>query len=87
MLALLIKHPDFINEAEWRLVSNPVELTKRLIRLREGRTGIVPYIELIIARDNTDPRFTVHTLIGPAICHDPRNTNLAQIAYCDDFIL
>lgn len=86
-LAPLIKHPDFIKESEWRLVSDPVDLTKRPIRLREGLTGIVPYIELIIAKDKTDPRFTVHTLIGPAIRHNPRNTNLAQIAYCDDFIL
>ena len=86
-LAPLIKHPDFIKESEWRLVSDPVDLTKRPIRLREGLTGIVPYIELIIAKDKTDPRFTVHTLIGPAIRHNPRNTNLAQIAYCDNFIL
>ena len=44
-LAPLINHPDFIKESEWRLVSDPVDLTKRPIRLREGRTGIVPYIE------------------------------------------
>jgi Protein of unknown function (DUF2971) len=86
-LAPLIKHPDFIAEAEWRLVSDPVNLKKRPIRLREGKTGIVPYVELKIAKDKTDPRFTVHTLVGPSIRHNPRNTNLAQIAYCDDFIL
>ena len=86
-LAPLIKHPDFVNESEWRLVSDPVDLTKRPIRLREGRTRIVPYLELTIAKDNSDPRFTVHTLIGPAISYSPRDTNLAQIAYCDDFIL
>jgi hypothetical protein len=86
-LAPLIKHSDFVAEAEWRLVSDPVDLTKRPIRLREGKTGIVPYIELTIAKDKADPRFTVHTLVGPSIRHNPRNTNLAQIAYCDDFIL
>lgn len=86
-LAPLIKHPDFIAEAEWRMVSDPVDLTKRPIRLREGKTGIVPYVELRIAKDKSDPRFTVHALVGPAIRHNPRNTNLAQIAYCDDFIL
>lgn len=86
-LAPLIKHPDFIAEAEWRLVSDPVDLKKRPIRLREGKAGIVPYLELTIAKDKTDPRFTVHTLVGPSIRHDPRNKNLAQIAYCDDFIL
>jgi len=86
-LAPLIKHPDFIAEAEWRLVSDPVDLKKRPIRLREGKAGIVPYLELTIAKDKTDPRFTVHTLVGPSIRHNPRNTNLAQIAYCDDFIL
>jgi Protein of unknown function (DUF2971) len=85
-LAPLIKHPDFIAEAEWRLVSDPVDLTKRPIRLREGKTGVVPYVELTIAKDKSDPRFTVHTLVGPSIRHNPRNTNLAQIAYCDDFI-
>lgn len=86
-LAPLIKHPDFTAEAEWRLVSDPVDLKKRPIRLREGKAGIVPYLELTIAKDKTDPRFTVHALVGPSIRHDPRNTNLAQIAYCDDFIL
>ena len=40
-LAPLIKHPDFIAEAEWRLVSDPVDLKKRPIRLREGKTAIV----------------------------------------------
>jgi len=86
-LAPLIKHPDFIAEAEWRLVSDPVDLKKRPIHLREGKTGIIPYLELTIAKDKTDPRFTVHTLVGPSIRHNPRNTNLAQIAYCNDFIL
>jgi Protein of unknown function (DUF2971) len=86
-LAPLIKHPDFVKESEWRLVSDPVDLTKRPIRLREGRTRIVPYLELTIAKDKSDPKFTVHTLIGPAISYSPRDTNLPQIAYCDDFIL
>lgn len=86
-LAPLIKHPDFAKESEWRLVSDPVDLIKRPIRLREGRTRVVPYIELTIAKDKSDPKFTVHTLIGPATTYSPRDTNLPQIAYCDDFIL
>jgi Protein of unknown function (DUF2971) len=86
-LAPLIKHPDFLRESEWRLVSDPVDLTKRPIRLREGRTRIVSYLELTIAKDKSDPKFTVHTLIGPAISYSPRDINLAQIGYCDDFIL
>jgi hypothetical protein len=86
-VAPLIKHPDFVRESEWRLVSDPVDLTKRPIRLREGRTRIVPYIELTIAKDKSDPKFTVHTLIGPAISYSPRDINHAQIAYCDDFVL
>jgi hypothetical protein len=64
-----------------------VDLTKGPIRLREGRIRIVPYLELTIAKDKSDPKFTVHTLIGPAIIYSLRDTNLAQIAYCDDFIL
>jgi Protein of unknown function (DUF2971) len=86
-VAPLIKHPDFVRESEWRLVSAPVDLTKRPIRLREGRTRIIPYLELTIAKDKSDPKFTVQTLIGPAISYNPRDINLAQIAYCDDFIL
>ena len=86
-LAPLIKHPDFAKESEWRLVSDPVDLTKRPIRLREGRTRVVPYLELTVAKDKSDPKFTVHTLIGPATSYSPRDTNLAQIAYCDDFVL
>jgi hypothetical protein len=66
-LSPLIKHPDFIKEAEWGLVSDPVDLKKRPIRLREGRTGIVPYIELTIAKDKSDPRFTVHTAVAPFV--------------------
>ncbi|QEE28178.1 DUF2971 domain-containing protein [Terriglobus albidus] len=86
-LAPLIKHPDFIKEAEWRLVSEVVDLTKRPIHLREGRTQIVPYLELTIAPDNSDPRFTVHMLVGPSNGHNPRDASRAQIGYCDDFIL
>jgi hypothetical protein len=86
-LAPLIKHPDFIKEAEWRLVSDSVDLKTRPIRLREGRTRIVPYLELTIAKDKTDPKFMVYTLIGPSINYNPRDVALVQIAYCDDFIL
>lgn len=86
-LAPLIKHPDFIKESEWRLVSDPVDLTKRPIRLREGRTQIIPYLELTIAPDKSDPRFMVHTLVGPSTNHNPKKAGRAQIGYCDDFIL
>jgi hypothetical protein len=86
-LAPLIKHPDFIKESEWRLVSGRVDLTKRPIRLREGRTQIVPYLELTIAPDKSDPRLMVHTLVGPSISHNARDASRAQIGYCDDFIL
>ena len=86
-LSPLLKHPDFIKEAEWRLVSDPVDLTKRPIRLREGRTRIVPYLELTIAKGATDPKFTVHTLVGPSINYNPRDVAHAQIAYCEDFVL
>ena len=54
---------------------------------RGGAPGSFLTLNLIIAEGKTDPRFTVHTLIGPATRHNPRNTNLAQIAYCDDLIL
>jgi hypothetical protein len=86
-LAPLIKHPDFIKESEWRFVSDPVAVAKRPIRLREGKTQIIPYLELTIAPDKSDPRFTVHTLVGPSVNHDPRKASRAQIGYCDDFIL
>jgi hypothetical protein len=87
ILAPLIKHPDFAREAEWRLVSGPVDLNKRPIHLREGRTCVVPYIEFTIAENKSEPKTTVHTQIGPAISYNPRDPTLAQIAYCDDFIL
>ena len=87
ILAPLIKHPDFAREAEWRLVSGPVDLNKRPIHLREGRTCVVPYIEFTIAENKSEPKTTVHTQIGPAISYNPRDTTHAQIAYCDEFIL
>ena len=86
-MAPMIKHPDFSSENEWRLVCRDVDLKKLPIRLREGKTEIIPYIELTIAKDKTEPRFTVHTQVGPSIRHNPRNTNLALIGYCGDFIL
>ena len=57
------------------------------MRLREGRTRVVPYTELIIALDKTDPRFMVHTLVGPSINQDARDASRAQIGYCDNFNL
>jgi hypothetical protein len=45
--AAAIKHPGFEREAEWRLVKTvPVGLgSSKDVRFRQGRNGIVPYVE------------------------------------------
>jgi hypothetical protein len=86
-IAPLIKHPDFAEEAEWRLVSGAVDLNTRPIHLREGKTCIVPFIDFVISKDKSLPKVTVHTQIGPAISYHPADTTHVLIAYSDDFIL
>lgn len=61
------KHPSFREEAEWRLVSKPLE---RPIKYRPGRTAIVPYVEFRIDGDSTKEGnfFAVLkiTVVGPS---------------------
>jgi hypothetical protein len=38
------KHPAFVEEAEWRLVSE--QRLERAVQFRAGRTAIIPYVEI-----------------------------------------
>lgn len=56
-LAPLLKHPSFKAEREWRLVSTPERYSEPAqvgIKLREGRTMPVPYVELPLSLDHLD---------------------------------
>lgn len=42
--AAVWKHPAFVEEAEWRLVSE--QRLERAVQFRAGRTAIIPYVEI-----------------------------------------
>jgi hypothetical protein len=67
IVAAALKHPGFVQEAEWRLIKPLVLGTdgSRSILFREGRVGLVPYLTAPLMKDTDDlvPR-TIH--IGPS---------------------
>ena len=92
-IAPLIKHPDFEQENEWRLVSDVLQLERRPFHLREGRASAVPYIDFSFVDDqceNTDQQSamsSVHLMIGPPHIFSPGDPAIASLAYCSDFRL
>lgn len=92
-IAPLIKHPDFKQEAEWRLVSGILDLETKPIHFREGKTCAVPYTEFSLideVSENTAPanfRNCVQVLIGPPQAHSPRGPVNGLLGYCADFKL
>jgi hypothetical protein len=66
------KHPAFVEEAEWRLVSE--QRLERVAKFRAGRTAIIPYVEIKL---DEMPDIQIsnkiaalnHTYIGP--CPEP----------------
>lgn len=93
MFAPLIKHRDFKQEAEWRLVSDGLELAKKPFHFREGKTCAVPYIEFSLINDpleNTASQVgtdTVHLLIGPSPVYVLGQPPDESLAFCADFKL
>src|SRR6185369_14894584 len=62
-----IKDPFFQEESEWRLVSKYYEkYTDPEIKFREGRTTLVPYIELPLAGIGNDGRLFEEVYVGPS---------------------
>lgn len=93
MFAPLIKHSDFKQEAEWRLVSDGLDLTTKPFHFREGKTCAVPYIEFSLIDDpheNTASQAgtdTVHLLIGPSQVYMLGQPPDKSLAFCTDFKL
>jgi hypothetical protein len=48
-VALTVKHPAFMEEQEWRLITEPIEATESKIQFRQSRFGITPYFALSFA--------------------------------------
>lgn len=87
-IAPLIKHPDFKQEEEWRLVSEVLDLKARPFHFREGKTCAVPYIEFSLLDEqpentNQAPN-CVYLLSGPPQAH---SANVLPLGYCADFKL
>lgn len=93
MFAPLIKHRDFKQEAEWRLVSDGLELAKKPFHFREGKTCAVPYIEFTLTEDSLENPASqsgmnpVHLLIGPPQVYSLRDLPDESLASCADFKL
>jgi hypothetical protein len=64
-IAPLLKHPAFEAEQEWRLITGPMTGDKERLGFREGRTMIVPYLNVSLAN------VQIHEIvIGPTVQHD-----------------
>ena len=70
--AAIWKHPAFIEEAEWRLVSE--QRLERKVKFRAGRTAIIPYVEIALdeIEETQISNMTAvlsHVYVGP--CPEP----------------
>jgi hypothetical protein len=63
-LCPLLKHPSFVEEQEWRLVSHPITVEHPQVKFREGNTMLVPYFDLHLTED-TEPISIKSITIGP----------------------
>jgi hypothetical protein len=58
-LAVCLKHPSFVEEQEWRIVSTPWATGEfdLPLRFREGRSSLVPYVEFPIFGAEVPPEY------------------------------
>ena len=79
-VAPLMKHPDFAEEREWRLVFGPTSLkTVGTVHFVERRHALAPYIEF----DLTEGDATlddIHWIAGPGPQQDRANSALGMVA-------
>ena len=74
-LAPMLKHPTFREDEEWRLVSDPTPHTHKRVSYREGKSRILPYYELELAKDHeTLPIACI--MIGPTPDFDLAHTSV-----------
>lgn len=63
----IIKHPSFREEREWRIVSQYyAKYTIPQIKFREGASMLVPYIEIDIGRNDSEPTLFECVYLGPS---------------------
>ncbi|MHB9098984.1 MAG: DUF2971 domain-containing protein [Syntrophales bacterium] len=58
------KHPSFMEEDEWRLISDPTDKRPREIMFREGKSMIVPYIKFFLS-NKIDGMPIKEVMVGP----------------------
>jgi hypothetical protein len=64
-IATSIKHPAFIEENEWRLISEPISVTNPNIKYRAGKSMLIPYIEINLTNDKSDFLNIPEIWVGP----------------------
>jgi Protein of unknown function (DUF2971) len=65
LIAPFFKHPKFIEENELRFIFYQKESQKKNICFREGTSAIVPYVEIDLVMEETDPIPIKELVIGP----------------------
>ncbi len=73
-LAPAFKHPQFIEEKEWRVISGlQTPKVTRLLRFRPGKTMIIPYVEFSLPKEDGK-------LMIDEIVIGPTNDNLLSVS-------
>ena len=68
-----MKHPSFVEECEWRLVTEPIGFYEDCVQYRTGESMLIPYVPLCIMQKNK--LGFDHVIIGPN-----RNSDLAWLS-------
>lgn len=70
LMTMAFKHYGFVEEAEWRLVSQYPDMLAGAVNYRAGRFGVVPYVPISLWGDERidkagDARKLDHLIVGP----------------------
>lgn len=64
--AAQIKHPGFVEEAEWRAITGAVwSPTNPKLHFRDGKTNLIPYIDFSLPRNCDGGLSLKHAYLGP----------------------
>lgn len=65
-IAVILKHPSFQEEEEWRIVSPVItDYVASPVLFREGTSMLVPYFEFRLAPSQNEPIVMEHIFLGP----------------------
>jgi len=62
--ALFLKHESFVEEREWRIVSQPISSTHERVCFREGKSVLIPFYKLSLLNSQNFCQVS-HIVIGP----------------------